>query len=95
MTHPQRPDEPRHPRGSSSWAQRINEGTGEWLTAILRVLSVVWSLWFVGALFGLIWAPSWGWGLTAALSLLLTAVHVWAGFVWLANPEWSAPDDDA
>lgn len=95
MSYPKRPEAPRGDRGASSWAQRINDGTGEWLTAWARLMSVTWSLAASGALLGLIWWPSWGWAGTLATCVAAGAMHAWAGFVWLANPEWRDGDGEA
>lgn len=89
---PQRPDAPRSPRGASSWARRVNDGTVEWLAAMARLQTVVWSLASAAALLGLVWRPSWSWAGTLVTCVALGVMHAWVGFVWLANPEWRNDD---
>lgn len=91
------PEAPRGSRGASSWARRVNDGTAEWLAATARVTTVASFYLFVISLAAAI-LP--GGSLLAALLLALLALAVmaitgWLGFIYLANPEWSASDDDA
>lgn len=93
MTIQRGPEAPRPARGASSWAQRVNEFTVQWLAAYSRIASVVWSLVSVGALFGLVWWPSWNWAGSLATCVIMLAAHVWLGFIRLANPEWRDDGD--
>lgn len=96
MTFPPRPDAPRaHARGASSWARKVNDSTLEMLAAWMRIWAVAWSLFFIVMLFWLLFAPAWNVAGAATLSLVLLGAHIWAGFFWLANPEWrQTPDGD-
>lgn len=92
MSAQQRPEAPGRVPGASSWARRFNQDTVEWLAAWCRVFSLTWSLATAGALFGLIWWPSWSWAGTLVTCIGLLALHAWLGFFKLANPEWKEED---
>lgn len=95
------PEAPRDlSRGASSWAQRVNEGTADWLAAVSRIGAVVAFVAADGAGIAALWshggrATSWTW---TTVVLALTTLALWClGFWYLANPEWKAAprDDDA
>jgi hypothetical protein len=93
------PEAPRDSRGASSWAQRVNEGTADWLAAVSRIGAVVAFVAADGAAIGALWShgdreTSWTW--TTVVLALTTFALWWLGFRYLANPEWKAdPHDDA
>jgi hypothetical protein len=95
MIDQQRPETPRATRGVSSWALNFYARTGDYVAAWSRLAALAWSVVTGGAA---VCAPFFGWRVAAAAALaaLFCALHVWLGFFYLANPEWTErPDGDA
>lgn len=94
MTNQQQPEEPRRPRGPSSWAERLYGNTAEYVAAWCRLWSLTYSVLTVAFALLLAFQPSWS--ALAALLVIVAALaaHLWLGFFYLANPEWKESKTD-
>jgi hypothetical protein len=88
-----RPEAPGHAPGASSWAQRFNRDTVEWLAAYCRIAAMVCSAAYAVLFVVAAVVLAWGWALAAAAALLCTAGFAWLGFFYLANAEWKETKD--
>lgn len=82
------PEAPRDARGASSWLQRFYADTATYVAAWSRLWALAWLAITGVLLVALPFAPSWNLAGAAVLSAGWTALYVWLGFYYLANPEW-------
>lgn len=94
MTAQRATEGPRRPRGPSSWAQRVNDNTAEWVAAVARIAAVAGIFVCFGTAVGAVWHYGdlrW-WG-TWLLTVILTLGMGRLGFIYLADPEWKEEGD--
>ena len=71
-----------------SAVERFNDGTLEWVIAILRGATVPGAAWVIFSTIMLIWSADLRWLATLVVVLIVTCVTGAAGFWYFGNGDW-------